>query len=78
MNWKRIRYIFLVTLIAFVIWAAGEAMLMFVFPESGLTAARVWVISVIVLACIWNCVHFYRAEKRQKEDEENENYKGVY
>ena len=78
MSIKKILYIFLVTLIAFVIWAAGEAMLMFVFPESGLTAARVWVISVVVLACIWNCVHFYRAEKKQKEDEENENYKGVY
>lgn len=78
MSIKKILYIFLVTLIAFVIWAAGEAMLMFVFPESGLTAARVWVISVVVLACIWNCIHFYRAEKKQKEDEENENYKGVY
>lgn len=78
MSIKKILYIFLVTLIAFVIWAAGEVMLMFVFPESGLTAARVWVISVVVLACIWNCIHFYRAEKKQKEDEENENYKGVY
>ena len=78
MSIKKILYIFLVTLIAFVIWAAGEAILMFVFPESGLTAARVWVISVVVLACIWNCIHFYRAEKKQKEDEENENYKGVY
>ena len=78
MNFRKIRYIFLATLIAFIIWAAGEALLMFVFPESGLTAARVWVISVIVLACVWNCVHFYREEKKQREDRENANYKSVY
>ena len=78
MNGKKILYIFTVTLIAFLVWIAGEAMLIFVFPESDMTAARIWAVAVVVLACIWNCVHFYRAEKKQKEDEENENYKGVY
>ena len=78
MDWKAIKYIFLVCLAAFVIWVIGELMLMFVFPESSLTAARVWVIVVFVSACIWNIRHFYKAEKKKKEDEENENYKGVY
>ena len=78
MNGKKILYIFIVCVIAFLVWAAGQAMLMFVFPESGMTASRVWVISVLAVACTWNCVHFYRVEKKQKEDEENENYKGVY
>ena len=39
----RIRYIFIVTAIAFVIWLIGELILMFKFPASGLLAARIWV-----------------------------------
>ena len=74
----RIRYIFIVTAIAFVIWLIGELILMFKFPDSGLLAARIWVITVLVSACIWNLVHFRRIEKKKREDEENENYKGVY
>ena len=78
MNWKKIKYIFVVCLIAFAIWLAGEAVLMFVFPESTLTAARVWVIAVFSAACIWSIVHFFREDKKKKEDQENENYKSVY
>jgi uncharacterized membrane protein YqjE len=78
MDWKSIRYIFLVCLIAFIIWIIGELILMFVFPDSTLTAARIWVIAVFSAACIWNIRHFYKAEKKKQEDEDNENYKGVY
>ena len=75
---KRILYIFVVSLIAFVIWLAGQLILTFDFPESSLTASRVWVITVLAAASVWNLVHFHRAEKKKREDEENENYKGVY
>ncbi len=75
---KRVLYIFVVTLIAFVIWLVGQLILTFDFPESSLTASRVWVITVVAAACIWNLVHFRRIEKKKREDEENENYKGVY
>ena len=75
---KRILYIFVVTLIAFVIWLVGQLILMIDFPDSSLTTARVWVITVVAAACIWNLVHFRRLEKKKREDEENENYKGVY
>ena len=73
-----IRYIFIVTLIAFVIWLIGELILMFKFPDSGLLAARIWVITVLVSACIWNLMHFYRAAKKEREEKENEEYKGIY
>lgn len=75
---QRILYIFVVTLIAFVIWVAGELILMLEFPESGLTAARIWVIAVVTAAAVWNLVHFYRAEKKKREDKANEEYKGIY
>ena len=75
---QRIRYIFVVTLIAFIIWLAGQLILMFVFPSSTLLMARIWVIAVISAACIWNLMHFYGKAKKKREDEENENYKGVY
>lgn len=75
---KQILYIFVVTAIAFVIWLGGELILMFKFPESTLTTARIWIIAVFASACIWNIVHFRRAEKKRREDEENDNYKGVY
>ena len=78
MDFKQIKYIFLTCLLAFVIWIAGEAVLMFGFPDSSLTAARVWAAAVVAGACIWNIRHYFRAERKKKEDEENENYKGVY
>lgn len=74
----RICYIFIVTAIAFVIWLIGELILMFKFPDSGLLAARIWVITVLVSACIWNLMHFYRAAKKEREEKENEEYKGIY
>ena len=75
---KQILYIFVVCLIAFVIWVIGELILMLKYPESTLTTARIWAIAVFGSACIWNIVHFRRKEKKQREDEENDNYKGVY
>ncbi|HAM68929.1 MAG TPA: hypothetical protein DCP68_04880 [Ruminococcus sp.] len=75
---QRIRYIFVVTLIAFIIWLAGQLILMFVFPSSTLLMARIWVIAVITAACIWNLMHFYRAEKKKREDKANEDYKSLY
>lgn len=78
MTGKQIKYIVLTCVIAFVIWLAGQAVLMFGFPESTLTAARVWVIFVVVGTCVWNIRHYFRAERKKKEEEENDNYKGVY
>lgn len=75
---QRIRYIFVVTLIAFIVWVIGELILMLKFPESGLTAARVWAIVIFVSTCIWNLMHFYRVEKKKREDKANEEYKSVY
>ena len=75
---KRIVYIFIVTLIAFVIWLIGEVILMLELPDSGLTAARIWAIAVFSLTCVWNLMHFYRAEKKKREEKENEEYKSVY
>ena len=75
---QRIRYIFLATLVAFIIWFAGQLILMLEFPDSTLWTSRIWAIAVVVLTCIWNLVHFYRKNKKKREDEENENYKGVY
>lgn len=74
----RIRYMFIVTLVAFVIWVIGELILMLKFPSSGLLAARIWVIVVLASACIWNVMHFYRAEKKKREDKKNEEYKSIY
>ena len=74
----RIRYIFLATLAAFAIWFAGQLILMLGFPDSSLLASRIWAIAVVVLTCIWNLMHFYRKAKKKREDEDNENYKGVY
>lgn len=75
---KRIRYIFVATLIAFLIWLTGELILMFKFSESGLAAARIWAIAVVILTCLWNLLHFYRAAKKEREEKKNEEYKSVY
>ena len=75
---QRVLYIFTVSLIAFLIWIAGELLLMIRFPESSLTTARIWAIAVFTAACIWNLTHFYRKAKKKREDEANENYKSVY
>ncbi|MBR4199719.1 MAG: hypothetical protein IKQ91_00385 [Oscillospiraceae bacterium] len=75
---QRIRYIFIVTLIAFVIWFVGEIIIMVQFPESSLTVARIWAIAVFLLTCIWNLAHFYRVEKKKREEKANEEYKSVY
>ena len=74
----RIRYILIVTVIAFVIWLIGELILMLKYPDSGLLAARIWIIVVLVSACVWDLVHFYRSAKKEREDKENEEYKGIY
>ena len=47
-------------------------------PDSGLLAARIWVIVVLISAVIWDLVHFYRAAKKEREDKDNEEYKGIY
>ncbi|MBP0971595.1 MAG: hypothetical protein IKX57_01475 [Oscillospiraceae bacterium] len=75
---KRIVYCAVVTMIAFAVWLAGQLILMLDFPESSLAVSRGWAITVLAAACIWNLAHFRRLEKKKREDEENENYKGVY
>ena len=75
---KRILYCMVVTLIAFAVWLAGQLILMLDFPDSSLAVSRGWAVTVLVAACIWNLAHFRRLEKKKREDEENENYKGVY
>ncbi len=75
---KRILYMFVVSMIAFVIFILGIAVILFRFDNPSWTVIRVWAIMVFVAACAWNCIHFYRKEKKKREDEENDNYKGVY
>ena len=76
---KRILYIFVVSLIAFLLWVGGVLIMMFRFPDTVTwTMVRVWALIVFIAASVWNCMHFYRKEKKRREDEENENYKGVY
>jgi membrane protein implicated in regulation of membrane protease activity len=76
MNKKRLLYIFFVSLAAFVVWLIGEAII--IANGLSMTAARVWVVVIFSAACVWSIVHFYRADKKEKEDEENDKYKGVY
>ena len=78
MNGARIKYIIIVSVIAFVIWFIGEIILMTAFPESTMTAARVWAVAVFSAACAWSVSHFIREDKKREEEEENDNYKGVY
>ena len=75
---KRIIYTVLASVVGFLIWLVGQLLLMFKFPESSLLTARLWIIFVFTGTCTWTCVHFHRAEKKKREAEENENYKGVY
>ncbi len=76
MNKKRTLYIFIVSLIAFLLWVIGEAII--IYFDLTVTIERIWIIAIFGAACAWNAIHFHRTEKKQKEDEENENYKGVY
>lgn len=78
MTKDHIKYVVFVCVVAFAIWLVGQIILMVAFPESSLTAARVWVIFVFGAACVWSIVHMIREDKKQQEDEENDNYKGVY
>lgn len=78
MSKKHIKYIVIVAVISFVVWLVGEIILMVAFPLSSMTTARVWVVAVFAAACIWCIVHLAREDKKQIEDEENDNYKGVY
>ena len=75
---KRILTTFLTTLVAFLIWLIGQIILMLKFPDSSMLVSRIWVITVVVLACVWDIARHFRNEKKRREDEENENYKGVY
>lgn len=75
---QRTKYIVLASIIGFFIWLIGELLLMFKFTDSSLFTHRLWAIVIFVGTCIWCVVHFYRSEKKKREDEDNENYKGVY
>ena len=75
---KRVLHAFLISLIVFAVWLVGQIILIVDFPESSLRTSRIWAIMMAAAACIWNVVHYRRSEKKKREDEENENYKGVY
>ncbi|MBQ6039980.1 MAG: hypothetical protein K5705_16615 [Oscillospiraceae bacterium] len=75
---KRILHAFLISLVVFIVWLVGQIILMHDFPESTLRTSRIWAIMMAAAACIWNLLHYRRTEKKKREDEENENYKGVY
>lgn len=74
----KLLYIFIVNAIAFLIWVIGVVIMLFEFPDATWTTYRIWAAIVILSASTWCCIHFYRKEKKEREDEENENYKGVY
>lgn len=78
MNKKRLIYIFVVSLIAFVIWIAGEFVIARFIYDATMTISRVWVVVVFSAACAWSLFRFYREDKKAKEEEENENYKSLY
>lgn len=78
MNKKRFIYIFIVSLIAFVIWLVGEFLIAKLIPDATMTISRVWVVLVFSAACIWSLIRFHREDKQAKEEEDNENYKGIY
>ena len=78
MSMERIKYIAIVCLIAFVIWLIGQAILVFCFPNASMTVARLWVVLVFGVACGWSMAHFIREDNRKQEEEDNDNYKGVY
>ena len=75
---QRTKYIIFASVVGFLVWLVGELLLMFKFTESDLWMHRLWVIAVFTGTCIWSIMHFHHAEKKKREDEENENYKGVY
>ncbi len=78
MNKKRFIYIFVVSLIAFVVWLVGEFIIAKCIPDATMAISRAWVVIVFSAACAWSLVRFYREDKKAKEDEDNENYKGIY
>ena len=78
MTKEHIKYVVFVCVIAFAVWLVGEIILIFAFPESSMAVARGWVIAVFSTACVWSIVHMVREDKKQQEDEDNDNYKGVY
>lgn len=78
MNKKRLLYIFVVSLIAFVIWIIGEFAIAKFIPDATMAISRGWVIIVFSAACVWSLIRFYREDKKAKEEEENENYKSLY
>ncbi|MDD5946353.1 MAG: hypothetical protein PUC41_00950 [Oscillospiraceae bacterium] len=78
MNKKRLLYIFVVSLIAFVVWIIGEFIIARWIPDATMAISRAWVIIVFTAACAWSLIRFYREDKKAKEEEENENYKSLY
>lgn len=75
---QRTKYIVFASVVGFLIWLVGELLLMFKFTESDLWMHRLWAIAIFTGTCIWSIMHFHHVEKKKREDEENENYKGVY
>ncbi|MBE6846758.1 MAG: hypothetical protein IJC75_02085 [Oscillospiraceae bacterium] len=78
MNKKRLLYIFVVSLIAFVIWIIGEFIIARFIPDATMAISRGWVVIVFSAACAWSLIRFHREDKKAKEEEENENYKSIY
>lgn len=75
---RKILYMFVVSLIGFMIFVLGLVVILFKFDDPSWTTIRIWALMVFIAACIWNGMHFYRKDKKKREDEENDNYKGVY
>lgn len=76
MTRQKFFYIFFTSLIAFAVWIAGEVVI--IYNGLSMTLARIWIVAVFITACAWSLVHFYRVERKAKEDKENDDYKGVY
>lgn len=71
MNAKKLRFIFLLTLVSVLIFLAGEILLLFVFNNNSSAVSLGWLIAVVVVTVVisaWKCPRDY-------EDDDNSNEK---
>ncbi len=76
MSKSHIVYMVLVSLVAFIVWLIGEIIIISV--GLSMTVAKIWIVAIFGGACVWSIRHFIREDRKAKEEEENDNYKGVY
>lgn len=69
MNGKKLRFIFLLTLVAVLIYLAGEVLLLFVFNNNSSAVSIGWLIAVLVVTVgisAWKCPRDYEDDDNSK------------